>query len=507
MPTIGVNKELENLKNRFIRIDALLSNDESVFIAGSNTDNVHSLANTNFMWRLPNEEITDFNNRKPIFARGFINPAQELITASGDMLFKQNIRQESGNTIMSDFLDNVTQGGDITPMKQFMRERVAVDLRAYGNSVTIVDKPRTDVMNRAEERKEGLPYITNIPMSNVLNWEFMNGELIWFAYKRLWTNIWLDPLGDKPQEETQTVIWTTTEMIVLDGKGDQNSGLSFTHNWGIVPVVWQTTFLANDSLTVGDAAFTMSSNYIITANNLKHMGLLELRKHGGSKLLMHIDAFNAMNNEVDDEGKARLKTHDNNNMLPWDGVNIPEYLVKDLSSVAESKAMSEDYFMAAADNERDLKSVTRKSPGGGSETSIAISGISKMLDRDPIVSNLASLAADLHSWYAKTMDVVSKILNVNDDTVFEFDTEFDLKPISQKIDEVKKAEETQLFKASPTARKTMYKDLTGNITDDKDTMTKMQDEIDASDFDEAELDMSDAIDKDIMPTNFGSNAE
>ena len=471
---IPKNPQLEKKEKKWNQIEGLLDHNEEVLI--------------DYARQFPNEGYPAFKARKEYFLETFINRARDLISAPVNSVFGQSIKNEFGSekSLLKNFSDNVTLGSSAVDLTTYIRDYVAIGLRAYGNTITVIDKPPITPLSRKDERNGLLPYLSNVRPQDVLNWYLdADGEFLWFGYKKLYQDTWLNPFEEKaPDNKNYQFLWTKTELIVRDDRGYINTDMSFTHNWGIVPVVWQATFLTRPGDVVGNAAMEQTSNYIMTQNNLLNCGVHELYKHGGSLLLMPEDAITAANFTTDKDGETEAKRQDKNGMFTYAGEIKPEYLIKQLE-VDRMMQWAMFYAQEAADNERDLKSVAKKGTTG---EMVQESGFAKVVDREPITASLASLANDIETYAFKVYNKVAKILHVENDAIYEIDKDFDLRSVQQKFEEIKAAQNASIGRMSPTMEKEMFKNVIGDITGDIDVQKTVTQEIDEAGTEEEMMD-------------------
>ena len=163
--------------------------------------------------------------------------------------------------------------------------------------------------------------------------------------------------------------------------------------------------------------------------------------------------------------------------MPYAGEVPPAYLVKELVVEEIQKAVS-FWMQRAVENERDLKSVIKI--GSEDVGKANASGVAKIMDREPLESNLASLAEDFETYTKRIDTMVAAILGVENDHIFEIDKSFDLRPLQQKFDELISANEVQLGKITPTMQKEMIKNMVGDITRDQEKQKEINEEIENS---------------------------
>ena len=465
--TIELRDELRKKRAKWERIEALIVNDEDAFKSKT------------FCHQLPNEQTRDYRDRIERFPVSMLNGANELISAPADSLWSNGYMlnfKNQNNGMMEQFCRNVTLGGEVMPYDQYLKDFVATGLRSFGTVFTVVDKPRVISKNRLEERKEGMPYLTNIAPLAVQNYEFVNGVLQWFAYNSIYRKPWINPMSKPEPAINVKCIWTRDSFIVSTNDGAEIDELSFAHNWGFVPVIIQASFLPTPGNIIGVSAFETSSNQIIQSNNYLNLIQQELYKHGSSLLMFPEEAMTAQNQGHDEHGESTLKTQDKGSTLPYAGEISPEYLTKDLQVDAMMR-MAEFYMQAAIENERDLKSIIKKGTDGAV---VQQSGFAKMLDREPLEANLAGLAEDLEHYSQKVFGMVSELLSVENDAFIQFDKNFDIRGFAQKLDDIERMKKVSYQKVSETGIKEAFKGLTAEITSDDEKISAINSEIDAS---------------------------
>lgn len=467
MGIIPQNGIISKKIGKWDRVSALLENDEDKIV-------------DNFMIQFPNEANHQFVSRKKYFVETFINTAQDLVSAPVNSVFGQGIKDDYGSdsSMMKTFHENVTLGNDPATFKKYLKDYVGIGLRSYGNVFTIVDKPRNEVKSRLEERKSGMPFLSNVAPQSVLDWLILDGELQWFAYQSAYQEAWLDPFNqDQPKSKPVTCLIDKNQFLAKDPDGQIVPELSYEHGWGFCPVVMQPSFLVDPNDVIGNAAMDQTSNMIITAGNLLNLWGHELYKHGGSLLLMPDDAVTGSNFEAGKDGQTKMKKQDDGGVLPYAGEIAPNYLVKELVVKEIQEAVS-FWMQRAVENERDLKSVVKI--GSEDVGKANASGVAKIMDREPLESNLTSLAEDFETYTKRVDEMVATILGVTNDHIFEIDKSFDLRPLQQKFDELESANTVQLGKISPTMQKEMVKNMVGDITRDQEKQKEINKEIEDS---------------------------
>ena len=474
--TIPQNKIITKKIEKWNRVTALLSNDEEEI-------------KEKFMRRFPNEAEHQYEKRGEYFVETFINTTQDLVSAPVNSVFGQSIKDDfkkGDKSMLKTFHDNVTLGEDPVPYTKYLKDYVGIGLRSYGNVFTVIDKPRVENKSRLDERKNGMPFLSNITPQRVLNWLKVGGELQWFAYRSTYQELWVDPFATvEPEAIGVTVLITKNEFIAKNNDGKIIPELSYVHGWGFCPVVMLPSFLVDPGDVIGNAAMDQTSNMIITAGNLFNLWIHELYKHGGSLLLFPEDAISSTNFETDKQGHSKIKKQDSDGSMTYGGEVAPNYLVKELV-VKEIQEAASFWMQRAVENERDLKSVVKiGSEDLGKANS---SGIAKMMDREPLESNLTSLAESFESYTRMIDEKVALILEEENDHTYEIDKSFDLRPLQQKFNEIKAAMDVKTQSMSPTMYKEMFKNITGEVTRQQETQKIINQEIDESTPEEDEID-------------------
>ncbi len=471
MPEINIPLRYDILrhKEKYDRIRVLLENDESEY------------TNDTFCLTLPNEPPNAKDIRKKLLKVSFKNITHDLLSATKDAIFHEQIRLafEGGNkNPLFDWCKDVTMGDKNMSLLQYAADVICYGLRGYGHVWTILDKPDYQANSFQDELKSGAPYIANVWPGNVQNYEIQNGELQWFAYNCLYTPQWADPLLPQPTgARPQLRIWTKNNFVVVD----DGKATTFTHNFGFVPVVYQSFILPTDEASIiGITPFFTTSNLLIAANNMQSIADMEIYKHGTSVLTMHEESINTLNNEIDGSGGEHTKTQDPTgfNILHWSGVEPPEYLVKDLQAVEKAGDRASYYFGAAIQNERTMQSIFRK------RETVRESGETKDYDAEPARAALRATAEDLEEWCKKVLIMVSRMFNkpeLTDKLICEFPENFILtKDFNTKLDEIAKMATAKY----PSARgwKEKFKSLTPDIAHNQDIREEIDKEIEEAEI-------------------------
>ena len=488
---IPVNKQINDYIDTWDRIEKLVTGDDKA---------VRSLAK-----KLPGESQAAYDDRVKFYDETFVNISSDILSAPIEEVFKNGLKEEyeNGTPLLNKFAEDVTLGGDTVSYRQYLRNYIAPALFSYGTVAIVVDKKRYQAVSLQDELENGQLYLSMLRMQDVINWERVDNEFVWFAYKTTHCDPWYDPINDdQPEAIDVQCIWTRTDFIKIDMDG--NLIEQFTHNWGVVPVVVYGTHLKNTNDIIGKSSFFDTSKMIITAGNLFNCGVYELYKHARALLLMNRDSMGAANFGEDSNGNGILKKTDKDGILPYEGDVPPAYLIKEL---AEDRMFmrAEMYLQKAIENERDAKSVIKKGMDGGD---IQESGVAKALDHSPMETSLIAKAEDLEHVTYRLFDLACMIANESPDNyMFEFDKDFDLAPLRDKFEDIKLANDpsVKLKDFSETAMRELYKNIAPKITKQADVLKTVYQEIEDADFDEFDKEILDKMAA--MPdlkTNFGN---
>ncbi len=439
-------------------------------------DNEEEISTQDFCFKMVNEKSNAYKSRLQHFVYDFINPTTDLVHAPVRSVCQRQVKEEyREGSAVEKFMQNVTNTKIPVDMKDFARDFIGPGLRSFGNNFLVLDKSRELFDNRKDEQELGLPYLSMISPSDVVNWEIKNGEFIWFAYKLPDFRLpWTDPLNPPDSLTDLVFVWTLTDYTVYQGDKVVND-LSGSNPFGFVPVVTQATYLQNPSYLIGDCSMNMSTRWIITMNNLLSTGVHDIYKHGASILLWPEGSVISANQEVDEEGNPVTKRQDAGGKIEYAGEKPPEYALKDMQ-VDHNMKWAEFYNQKIIENERDQSSVSKKGDKG---QAIAESGFAKLIEKDPVTGNLVSLALSMESCIQKVIFMVATIMGENpDDSTYEYDKNFDLRTEKQIYEELKLAIDNGIEQVSITATRLKWKDIVKDYSDNEDTEQLMKDEID-----------------------------
>lgn len=471
---IPVRYDIKKFLPKYERIRVLVDSDEDKYDTET------------FCPKLPNESANARDVRKVLYKKSFLNISNDLIGATKDAIFHEGIRLEftgGESNPLYQWHNDVTLGHDNTNLINYCQDVVIEGLRAYGHVWTILDKPDYNANNFQDELQNGAPYICNVYPGDVINYEILDGQLLWFAYKCNYYPTWTNPLEKQPTfaNTEQTRIWTRDKFIVIEVLNGKEKAKEFSHNFGFVPVIGQSFVESSDANSLlGLTPFFTTSNLIISANSLKSVADLEIYKHGTSVLMMNDSVVSSLNQETDDKGKTRPKMQDPEgyNIFMFSGEQKPEYLVKDLQAVDKANSQSLYYFNAAIQNERSLQSIQKK------RDTVRESGETKQYDAEPARAALRTTSNKLELWCKKVLNMVAMMLDrekLTDSYVCEFPQRYILtKSVEEKFANIKSAIENQY--PSITGRKEMFKSLTPDIAHDEELRAIIDKEIDAADI-------------------------
>jgi hypothetical protein len=429
-----------------------------------------------FCIKMEDETQSAFENRKAHYVRAFIDPVMDMVVGPADAIFSNGVAESysNSNSMLSDFAKDVAQGANAVTLQQYLHDFVMMSLSAYGNSIVVVDKPPQAFKFKDAERASGMPYLYSIDPWNVVDWLLGENGFDIFIYKMDFEL----PAGDVEEgEEIETVIYEGAEVtydkewfVVRDG---EKIVYEFQHNFGFVPVVWETMFLSSQNKVVGISSMFQTSNMILAANDRLTNAHYELDKHGAAKLYHPEGSYGSTTAVTDQKGFVVNKPNDGN--VRMEGKDFPEFLVKALETNSQVE-LGLLYMKFAFENEKSQKSMAKMGADG---VQVAESGISKIVDMVPLKNKLTSLALKSEATVHKIMDYVSKMLKVVDDHTFGFDKEYDLTPLEQKYIEIEKAISTGIYKMSETAFKNQVKAIDKNFAMDQDQLIKINKEIDS----------------------------
>lgn len=472
---IPLKKELEEKHKKWKRIKVLIENDED------------GLMEDNFCLKLPNETAQAYKFRKSLFSVGFVNPTIEFLTAPANTIFRNEIKEDVGakDTRLNMFIGNVLLGRENeVPLRQYMEETVCTQQRGYGTVFILMDMPRIGNKQTEESQKENRiwPYLNMIHPLDVKNYQYENGELLWFAYEVKHRDVWNNPLEKQPKTETETRIWTRTQYIRVDSKGVAFD--VYDHNWGFVPVIIQASFKPESSNIIGESPFITSSRYLITANNHLNTINMELWKYSNSLLLINREALSSENSTVNEKGEYQLKTIPDGSAFVWSGEKQPDYLIRDLAVIEPTLNQYNLYMDSAIDNERSAKSVAKSGYSGDEEK--VKSGVALIIERDPILANIVATAIDCETIHRRAIVMADRMINdgiAKSQVKVEYDKKYDIRPFKDTLEIIRKVVK-DLRVPSETLTKLEFKKIADNEVKDLKQRKKVYSEIDSADVGE-----------------------
>lgn len=500
MPTINipVNEEIQKRLTKYERCRVLAEDDESAFLGDTN----HK-----YIFKLAHESAAAYEIRKQVFINGLVNPSIELLTAPGNTIFRKAPKEEieaDDNSLLFNFAQNVNLSkSNPTPLLRWMQEEACTQLRQYGTVFVVFDQFPVNALSKEQRLQERIwPYITKLLPDQVLNWYFgIDGQLEWFAYKTCVPEAWTDPTV-MPKKDEQIRILFRDKMVIKHSGQDVPDEIK-PHNFGFVPVVWQSAYTTNSNQIIGDCSFFTSAKLIISAGNYIGCSNVELLKNSSPTLVMSTDSIDGMNSTTDKDGNVKLKKIDDSNVLTYAGEKVPAYLVRSLELIPLGNAQYQLYMAEAIENEKNAKSVRKKGVDGAD---VQQSGIQTAFEQDPIKANIASTAIDCEILHRKILSMASLILKDVEQVEWkvEYEREYDIKSFEQKLNNLKTFVADISGYPSETGKRTMYKSITSQITDDPKLAKTINQEIDEADMSE-EIIKKEDIDKLMNPENMDPN--
>ncbi len=470
---IPVDLEIQKLLPVWKRIRALYENDE----AGIN----------GYCWQFPTEDDVTYNLRRERYAQIAQNPTQDLVTTAVDAVWAQSHRYEydgdaTPNKDLITWTENVTAGDtNKVSLEDYARQFITPEFRTYATSITVIDKPKGTPVHKGDEDDNFTPFLSKINPWDVLHVEQNGGDITWIAYSASKCPPWVDYTKERPAVENITIIIDKTSYAVYDADGGEIDKVS--HGAGVTPVVIEAAYPTSTAQIWGRCAMFTSQNMIFTAFDFLSAGAFEAFKYASAELLIPDSAVRAENVETDSEGNVKKKSTQIRGWVYDSEEGPPSYLTKDLEmKTFDDKA--QEYLGKAYENEKNQTGLTA-SNGNPTGTDAAQSGIAKLIDRDPIVGNLSSLAVNTENAVDKILDIVARFYQSGDNVPnFVFDKDFDIRTAKQKWEEFKLAQETGLRELSITAYRMKVHDAIGDVPNEekrkeiKEEIDKIQTEAD-----------------------------
>lgn len=479
MPNVSVavlehdHEEIKEVRPIWERVETLVEEEEGEY------------SNPTFFLKLPNEDLSQKEDRKSAFLMGFYNPSQDLISVMGQYILRRGVSRITDNEDIKALFEKADLSGQ--SLNEFVKNMASPILKAYGTVFAVVDKPRTAAINKAEERASGMPYLSILHPEQVKDFEWASdGSLEWFRYKQGAAIKRIDPFSAIPDESVEYVTWTKKEYIRHNERGEEAE--RFDHGFGMVPVAIQASFVIDPGKTIGKATFFSSSRYLIMGNNLRSIADVEVMKYG-SLLLANINDVDTSIRELPRDPDTNLpemavKRKEVKSVIPiQDMGQKPEYLTKDITVVDKARERADMYFQWAFDTEatgKDAATAPQAKPAEGQPQS----GIAKAYDFADMDAALYSHAMDLQAFEVQVVNIWKSILKITDPVSISYPPSFDVRTFSDKIQQIRDLKATG--HPSKTAIATAYKRVTADITQDKSVQEEIDKEIDAGEVSPSE---------------------
>jgi len=456
----AVHPEIKEVEKAWERIETLLEECESEY--------------SDFILKLPNETDAKLRDRKPWFVNGFFNPTQDLVTAPVQYILRRGVTRKTDSVQLNKFISKADRSGQ--SLEEFIKNEAGPNLSSYGTVFAVVDKPSTPVSNGLEQLVFGMPYLTILSPEQVKNWGWnSDGSLEWFRYTQA------APVSGGIFEKAtgggiEFVTWTRTEYIKHDSEG--NEIYRIAHNWGIVPVAIQASFVASGD-TLGKSTFFSSSRHIIMGNNHLSIAQTEIAKYGSILLIDEADAPNPRKN-VRDENTNQLKlveqAQEADTMKVADMKNRPQYLEKNLDLITKALEMATWCFKQALEAESSGKEVSPLT--GNLGTDAPKSGVSKAYDWADTDAMLYSRAMDLQAFEVQICRIEQTIMKDTKPFTIQYPTSFDVMDFGEKIQQIKDLQSVNF--PSIEAIKASFKRLVPEITTSDELRKTIDVEIDGA---------------------------
>lgn len=417
----------------------------------------------------PRESETDYTKRRSTYLAGFVNIAGSLLRIKGDTVFQKEIRRETLSSMQKAFLEGAD--GSRQRFGEIVQNEVAPALAGYGTVFAVIDKPATIAVNRAEEEKVGVPYITILSPFQVVDFEWdKEGKLAWFQYTTCETT------GRTPPEDGKATVsaaretlvtWTREEYITKTGS---QAAVRAPNPFGFVPVIIQPQFVDPNG-TLGKSSFFATSRYIFAANNLSCASNYEVFKNSSATLAMDVQDLDEdiAPPPVDPETnrKKLTKEREEVNVVTFTKTP-PTYLERPLDLIDAAAKRAQDYFDRALDNEKSALSVTT--------AEMPASGVSKAYDFTSVNGVLSAFAKALQRFEEQTLRMVAEMTGQESTAIIIYPQEFDVRTLNEKVEFIKGLIAAQY--PSVTGIREAYKSLTPEITESPETQKAINEELD-----------------------------
>lgn len=429
-----------------------------------------------FMLTLPNESAQAKLDRCDTFRTGFVNPTTSLIRAKGDSIYQKPVIRQKLTPSQEKFVEKADKSGQ--SFQDMMHAEVAPMLAAYGNVFAVIDKPSVVVSSKAEQLDAGMPYMTILDASQLIDFEWGDdGELLWVAYAVAAPMDRREPTAIKSEWGRDTAgiaIWTRTQYMVKSTGGKKDLQDAKPNPFGFVPVIFQAQFVAPNK-TIGRSTFFAGSLYLITANNLAAASNGEVYKNSSATLTMQEqdysdDTILHPTNPETNLKQVLKQTHEVKNVLLFQK-DRPEYLVRDLDLIELAAGRAEKYFELAEENEKaSLSPDSLQAPESGVAKSYTFSDANKML---------AGFAYSLQSFEKQALRMVAKANGEESgNEIVIYSRDYDVRDFNARIAFVKGLRGAGYN--SETGMKEAMKAITVDITSNPELQETINNEIDAA---------------------------
>lgn len=459
----SLHPEVKAMRPAWERIRVLMEEDEVKY-----TD-------PKYFFDFPNEDQAEKERRRIAYSMGFFNPTQDLISASGEYILRQQITRTSSSSEIQKFYARADKSGQ--SLNDFVKNQISPNITAYGTVFAVVDKPRNIFATKAQELAGGMPYLCILHPLQVMDWAYgEDGKLLWFRYIQAEqvdkSNAFAAPSGG----DIEYITWTQSEWVRHNKEGKEVD--RFAHNFGLVPVAIQASFLSDSEKTLGKSTFFSGSRHIFMGNSHLSKANQEILKYGSTLLISSMD-FDPRQRERDIDPASNLRKlqspmAEGNVLSTNDMANPPAYLEKDISVVEVANAQAQKYFDWAAHAEATGQTAM---PLAGPEGSPQ-SGVAKAYDFQDVDANLHAKALDLQAIETEIVSIVAAELKVNAEYSIKYPTSFDVDSFEAKVSQV--ADLDRIGFASELGKKIAQKRITPDLTQDEAERKAIDAEIDAA---------------------------
>lgn len=467
--------EVKSMQTAWERIRVLVEEDEPKY-----SDPVNCI-------KFPNESPEDYRTRQQIYSMGFFNPSQDLVSAAGEYICRQQIIRETPSDDLKAFWEKADKSGQ--SINDFVQNQISPNLTGYGTVFAVVDKPRGVSATKADERKNGMPYLCILHPLQVLDWQWgEDGELVWFRYWQAQASDRTDPFSPAPTGDLEYVVWTRTDYYRFDKDGKEVPDAKFTHGFGVVPIAIQSSFVVDTQKTLGKSTFFSGSRQIFMGNSHLSKANTEIVKYGSVLITSTMD-FDPRQRERDIDPDTNLPkmqspTAEGNILATGDMANPPSYLEKDITVVDKANLQAQMYFNWAAHAEATGQEAAPLA-APEAKPDAPQSGVAKAYDFRDVDANLHAKAQDLQAVEHQIARIVLAELKVKADFTIKYPQSFDVDSFEAKVAKV--ADLARINFGSDLGRKIAQKRITSDLTQDQKERDEINKEIDASKPPEPEL--------------------